>query len=329
MKIRLKDNEIIFKEGFANHFKGIEAVGGKLWLTNLRLFFKSHFLNVQPHEESYYLNDLVSVQPVNTLELVPNGIEFTLKDGRTERFVVNQRQDWLTNISSKLAQSQTQQKNSSFEEIPKSNVQIILTQELGSTPKISIVETLSILLLAADPTNASRLRIGEEFREIQEKLQLAKLREKFRIEQRTSVRTIDLSQVLLDLQPQILHFSGHGLESGALCFEDKIGQIHPILPEALAALFEQFKEQVRCILLNACYSEIQAIAISEHIDYVIGMNNAIDDKAAIAFAIGFYQGLGAGRTIESAYKLGCAQVRLQGIPEHLTPVLVRRGEVQT
>ena len=86
---------------------------------------------------------------------------------------------------------------------------------------------------------------------------------------------------------------------------------------------------MRCILLNACYSEIQAIAISEHIDYVIGMNNAIDDKAAIAFAIGFYQGLGAGRTIESAYKLGCAQVRLQGIPEHLTPVLVRRGEVQT
>lgn len=149
------------------------------------------------------------------------------------------------------------------------------TPEIDSTPKTNMVETLSILLLAADPTNASRLRIGEEFREIQEKLQLAKLREKFRIEQRTSVRPADLSQVLLDLQPQILHFSGHGLESGALCFEDKIGQIHPISPEALAALFEQFNDQVKCILLNACYSEIQAMAISEHIDYVIGMNKAI------------------------------------------------------
>jgi hypothetical protein len=130
MKIRLRDNETILKEGGANHFKGVEAVGGKLWLTNLRLFFKSHFLNAQPHEESYYLNDLVSVQPVNTLNLVPNGIKVTLKDGRTERFVVNQRQDWLTNISSKLVQSQTQQKNSSPEEIPNSDVQVILTQEL-------------------------------------------------------------------------------------------------------------------------------------------------------------------------------------------------------
>lgn len=50
------------------------------------------------------------------------------------------------------------------------------------------------------------------------------------------------------------------------------------------------------------------------------MNQAIGDDAAISFAIGFYQALGAGRSIEDAYKLGCVQIRLQGIPEHLTPV---------
>jgi len=133
---------------------------------------------------------------------------------------------------------------------------------------------------------------------------------------------------LLDLQPQILHFSGHGIDTGALCFENQFGQIDPISPDALAALFEQFEDQVQCVLLNACYSEIQAVAIAEHVDYVIGMSQAIGDKAAIAFAIGFYQALGAGRTIEGAYKLGCVQIRLQGIPEHLTPVLVRRGQVQ-
>jgi hypothetical protein len=58
------------------------------------------------------------------------------------------------------------------------------------------------------------------------------------------------------------------------------------------------------------------------------MNQAIGDKAAIAFAIGFYQALGAGRTIEDAYKLGCVQIRLQGIPEHLTPVLIKEGQLQ-
>lgn len=192
---------------------------------------------------------------------------------------------------------------------------------------VETVETISILLLAADPTNASRLRIGEEFREIREKLRLAKLRENFKLDQRDSVRSTDISQALLDLQPQILHFSGHGTDSGALCFENQLGQIHPISSDALAALLEQFEDQIRCVLLNACYSEIQAVAIAKHVDYVIGMNQAIGDKAAIAFAIGFYQTLGAGGTIEQAYKLGCVQIRLQGIPEHLTPVLVRRGQV--
>ncbi|MDZ8260281.1 CHAT domain-containing protein [Nostoc sp. ChiQUE01b] len=186
------------------------------------------------------------------------------------------------------------------------------------------VHTISILLLSADPTNAFKLRIGEEFREIQEKLQLAKWRDKFILDQKMSVRPTDISQALLDIQPHIVHFSGHGAASGALCFENRVGEIHPISPDALAALFEQFTGQVNCVLLNSCYSKLQAIAIAEHIDYVIGMNQAIGDNAAIAFAIGFYQALGAGRAIEEAYKLGLAQIRLHGIPEHLTPVLIHK-----
>jgi hypothetical protein len=128
------------------------------------------------------------------------------------------------------------------------------------------------------------------------------------------------------LQPQIVHFSGHGLASGELCFEDKIGRVHPVSPDAVAVLFEQFSTQVKCVLLNACYSKVQAVAIVRHIDYVIGMNQAIGDKAAIAFAIGFYQALGAGRTFREAYKLGCVQIRLQGIPEHLTPIFLERSK---
>lgn len=201
----------------------------------------------------------------------------------------------------------------------------ILHSYLGNTT----MAPTTILFLAADPTNASRLRLGEEFREIQEKLKLAKLREKFSLElPKLSVRPADISQALLDVQPQIVHFSGHGTSTGALCFENQTGQTQLVQPDALAALFEQFAKQVRCVLLNACYSETQAKAIGKHIKYVIGMNQAIGDKAAIAFAIGFYQALGAGRTIEDAYKLGCVQIRLQGIPEHLTPVLIKEGQLQ-
>jgi hypothetical protein len=189
-------------------------------------------------------------------------------------------------------------------------------------------ERVSILFLSADPTNATRLRLGEELREIQEKLKLAKLRDRFVLEQRTSLRPVDISQALLDVRPQIVHFSGHGLPDGALCFENKAGTIHPVDPDALAALFAQFADHVQCVVLNACYSEIQADAIAEHIDTVIGMNQAIGDQAAIAFAIGFYQALGAGKLTEAAYKLGRVQIQLQGIPEHLTPVWIHREPAQ-
>ncbi|MDW5551007.1 SIR2 family protein [Methanosarcina sp.] len=186
-------------------------------------------------------------------------------------------------------------------------------------------DKVSILFLAADPTNESRLRLGEEFREIQEKLKLAKFRDRFTLElPQLSVRPSDISQALLDTQPQIVHFSGHGTSTGALCFEDLLGKAHPVEPDALAALFEQFSGQVNCVVLNACYAEIQAKAIAKHIKYVIGMNQEIGDKAAIAFTIGFYQALGGGRSIEDAYKFGCIQIQLHGIPEHLTPVLIKK-----
>lgn len=185
---------------------------------------------------------------------------------------------------------------------------------------------ISILFLAADPTNASRLRLGEEFREIQEKLKLAKLRDNFRLElPQLSVRPADISQAMLDVEPQIVHFSGHGTSTGALCFENQVGQTHLVEPQAIAALFEQFAHQVKCVMLNACFSDVQAEAIAQYIEYVIGMNQEIGDKAAIAFAIGFYQALGAGRTIEEAYKLGCVQIRLQGIAEHSTPIIKSFG----
>ncbi len=66
------------------------------------------------------------------------------------------------------------------------------------------------------------------------------------------------------------------------------------------------------MLLNACYSEVQADTIVQEIDYVIGMNAAIADKTAIKFAVGFYDGLGGydpqyskGTPIEFAFNLGC------------------------
>lgn len=186
-------------------------------------------------------------------------------------------------------------------------------------------DMIKIMFVTADPTNVSRLRLQEEYHEIEKELKLSKFREQFEFIPKLGVQPEDLSRALLDVEPKVVHFSGHGTQNGALVFENKMGEAFPIAPEDLAALFEMFADQVNCVILNACYSESQAEAIVKHISYVIGMNQAIGDKAAIAFSIGFYQALGAGRSVEDAYKFGCRQIRLQGVPEHLTPVLIKKG----
>jgi len=71
-------------------------------------------------------------------------------------------------------------------------------------------------------------------------------------------------------------------------------------------------------------SGVDPRAIAQHIPYVIGMNQAIGDQAAIKFATGFYSAIGAGESLEFAYKLGCSVIQLDGIAEHLTPVLKKR-----
>jgi hypothetical protein len=182
-----------------------------------------------------------------------------------------------------------------------------------------------ILVLAANPMDTIRLRLDIEIREIEEGLKLAKKRDQFEIKPILAVRLRDLRRALLDYEPQIVHFTGHGNEEGLLV-EDEGGMAKRISSKALSGLFELFSDKIECVILSACLSAPQANAISKHINYVIGMKDEIDDKAAIEFAVGFYDALGAGRSVEDAFKFGCNAI-LQQFPdlsEHLIPVLKKR-----
>ena len=181
-----------------------------------------------------------------------------------------------------------------------------------------------ILFLAANPRDSGRLRLDQELRDVAEGLQRAQKRDQFKLEQRLAVRPRDIQRAILDISPQIIHFSGHGTGEQGLIFEDEIGNTKLVSGDALAGLFELFADQINCVVLNGCYSEVQAKVIAQHIPYVIGMNQAIGDKPAIEFSVGFYDALGAGRSIEFAYKLGCTAIRMAGIAEHLTPVLLKQ-----
>ena len=180
--------------------------------------------------------------------------------------------------------------------------------------------------MSANPIDTARLRLDEEVREIQARLERSKRRDKFEIVTKWAVRTDDLPQALLDYEPQIVHFSGHGHGVNGLALEGNDKKLQLVSTSSLERLFRLFKGKIECVLLNACYSETQAEAIYQSVDCVVGMNREIGDRAAVEFAIGFYNALGADRSYEDAYEFGCSAIDLQGIPEYTTPVLKSRNK---
>lgn len=93
MKIDLRPDENVIKEAAANVQRGMETVGGRLFLTNQRLYFNSHAFNLATGEESLELADIGSVQPTWTnflgvVPIFPNSIRITTKSGQTFDFVV-------------------------------------------------------------------------------------------------------------------------------------------------------------------------------------------------------------------------------------------------
>lgn len=189
-------------------------------------------------------------------------------------------------------------------------------------PPRSSQRPIRILFLAANPTDTPSLRLDAEMRAIDQALRQSEFRDRFDIKQHWAVRIIDIQSYLLRHQPDIVHFSSHGNSSREIVLEDESGKSHPVSVRALSQLFSVLKDNIRCVVLNACYSEQQGKAIAEHIDCVVGMSSTVGDSAAIAFASAFYQALGFGRDVNTAFDLGCVQIHLENLDEQDTPKLI-------
>ena len=166
-----------------------------------------------------------------------------------------------------------------------------------------------ILILASNPKRD--LELDREIRDLTEVIKRAPERDRFIIETRLAVRPQDLQSALLEEKPRIVHFCGHGVGERGLVLENDSGQLHLVSTEALANLFRHFSHQTECVLLNACYTQVQAEEIVRHINFVVGMRQPILDSSAISFSSGFYGALGAGKSIAKAYDFGCNRIHLE------------------
>ncbi|MEZ6057462.1 MAG: CHAT domain-containing protein [Planctomycetaceae bacterium] len=180
----------------------------------------------------------------------------------------------------------------------------------------------TVLILAASPLDQDRLRLGSEVKQIKRALERSRNRENWTIETNEAATVDDLRRALLDFRPEVVHFCGHGGGASGLAFENDEGQTHGTHAAALTKLFHPFKDTLKCVVLNACYSEVQATEIRQQVDYVVGMSRGIADDSATKFAVAFYDAVFAETTFRQAFDLACTAIDLNNLPDYEVPVFL-------
>jgi hypothetical protein len=183
-------------------------------------------------------------------------------------------------------------------------------------------KAFKVLFLAANPLSMDRLRLDEEIRAIDLALRQTELRDRIVLVSHWATRISDLQEVLLRHEPIIVHFSGHGNLAGEIVLVDERGNAAPVALAALSDLFGILKASIRCVVLNACYAEEQAQRIAQHVNAVIGMSSAVEDRDAINFAVAFYRALGYRRDLSMAFQLGHVEVNLNQPGQENAPILL-------
>jgi hypothetical protein len=183
----------------------------------------------------------------------------------------------------------------------------ILREELNGreSPAAVLVEAesrrIKILFFAANPLGNAQLNLGREVREIEGALSRARLRDRFEFIQAHATRPKDFLKRILEVQPEFVHFSGHGSAKG-LYMLDEDDQPNLMSTKQLTDVFKLFNEVVGCVVLNACYSDTQAGQIRAYIPHVIGTTQKLGDNDAIEFASLFYAAIGEGQDIAFAFE---------------------------
>ncbi len=205
-------------------------------------------------------------------------------------------------------------------------------------------DRVRILVVAANPLGSSPLKLDHEVKTIQEALRRSRKRDNFLVEYRLAATPSELRRALLDVEPHVLHFSGHGAgkqgllfvsdESAGAIYRSDSGEVRSrstssneikfVPAQPLANLLQLCDEHLECVVLNACYSDVQGNEISANIPFTIGMRDQVADNVAIKFSQGFYDAIGAGKGYEMAFEWGKSAIECDLVNNSAAKILVLR-----
>jgi tetratricopeptide (TPR) repeat protein len=170
---------------------------------------------------------------------------------------------------------------------------------------------IKILFLAADPGSTSLHALHQEVQAIDARIQGAVPTNRLKLVPDQAIRLDELSILLLRERPRIVHFSGRDQEAAQIKLLGDDNTPRPIAGAALAERFRILRDEIRAVVLDACYTVAQARGIAKSIDCSIGMTSSMSRDQALDYAALFYAALATGRSVREAYDLGCARLSEQ------------------
>jgi CHAT domain len=208
-----------------------------------------------------------------------------------------------------------------------------------------------ILFLAANPSETTRLALDEECAAIERELRMTMGHDDFDFRSKWAVSVDEVMRALNELQPTIIHFSGHGggsagvyvydaqqkpcsgqrdvgvISSAGIQLQDEQRQPQHVSARALTQMIASAAPSARLVVLNACFTDGVAEELRGVVDCVVGMRGAIGDGAARSFAVGFYRALGHRRSVGNAVEQAVATLAAKQLPDEHLPICYTRDGV--
>jgi len=187
----------------------------------------------------------------------------------------------------------------------------------------ALPEKITVVFFAADPgsDSTSKLALDEEARLIGERIRASEHRDAVVFHTRWAVRPRDVLQAINELQPTVVHFSGHGTSGDTLVLQDDQGMEKHVTKEAIVSAMALGVESVKLVFFNTCFSFNQAQGCLQHVPATIGMNRDVGDLPARIFSAQFYSAIGFGLSITKAFQQAKALIAMETPGEESIPEL--------
>lgn len=187
-------------------------------------------------------------------------------------------------------------------------------------------EKINILFIASNPDiiftdeqgelrQHQKLSLDKEARDIAESIQKSPDRDSINFVTKWATRTDDLFQYINEVNPTVIHFTGHGTENGQLVFHDKNDNPKLVGIDAIIQMINAITDDLRLVVFSNCYSSNIAESTVEYVEATIGMNTSVREDVAMLFASQLYSSIGFGFSLEKSFNQAMVRLKLEGIED--------------